>query len=331
MLTAGLGTRLRPVTNRFAKPTVPFLGVPLACFARPLIESLGVREFVLNTHYLPEQIENLASEWRQDGLTVTTSFEPGEPLGSGGGIWKARALLEGGGDFLVCNGDEIILPHDPNTMQDFFNAHRARRALASILVMRHEQVGTQFGGVWCDSRGLVKGFGKDPKAFGPGCTGFHYIGLLALTDRIFDYLPKGESNILYDALAKAIANGETVQAIEGSFTWFETGNPGDYLRAIEVALELLEGAPAQDEPDVAVLRATLKKFGAPGAKLETRGDALVYLAPDAHLSRDAQVFGFAVLEKGARVEAGAVIENSVIFPGAIVKSGEHKKNEISLS
>ncbi|MEK7357448.1 MAG: sugar phosphate nucleotidyltransferase, partial [Bdellovibrionota bacterium] len=270
MLTAGLGTRLRPVTLTYAKPVVPFLGVPLASFGRAILEQAGAKSFVLNTHYLPEQIEAYAQAMRAEGLSVETSHEPGQPLGSGGGIWKARKLLEGGGDFLVANGDEIILPHDPKVMQNFVAAHRSRRALASILVMHHPLVGSQFGGVWCDAGGAVRGFGKDRSKFGDDAIGYHYIGILLLNDRVFEYLPAGESNILYDALSAAIAKGEVVQAVESTFSWFETGNPKDYLSGIKETVALLEHGKSED---ARALRELTRRFRMPGTPLEHRDAA----------------------------------------------------------
>lgn len=327
MLTAGLGTRLRPVTNAYAKPCVPFLGVPLACFGRAILEQAGATSFVMNTHHLPEQIEALASQMRNEGLKVETSHEPGQPLGSGGGIWKARKLLEGGGDFLVANGDEIILPHHPSIMREFVDSHRSKKALASILVMHHPMVGSQFGGVWCDSRGNVRGFGKDGSKFGDDSIGYHYIGILMLSDRVFDYLPEGESNILYDALSAAIAKGEVVQAIESTFTWFETGNPKDYLAAVKEAVPLLEQGQGEDAK---ALRAITRRFRAPGTTIEHRENAIVYAAPNATAPLLAELNGVVVLENGASLEAGASIENCVLFPGARVRTGEKRKNELVL-
>lgn len=327
MLTAGLGTRLRPVTNVYAKPAIPFLGVPLAQYGRVLLEKAGATSFVMNTHYMPEQIEAVAQRMRDQGLEVSTSHEAGEPLGSGGGIWKARPLLEGGGDFLVANGDEIILPHRADVMREFVTAHRSRKALASILVMHHPLVGTQFGGVWCDGKGNVRGFGKDGSKFGADAIGYHYIGILMLNDRIFGYLPAGESNILYDALAAAIARGETVQAIESTFTWFETGNPKDFLTAVKEALPLIEHGQGED---AILLRAITNRFSAPGTSLERREGALIYAAPDALAPKLAELKGVIVLEKGAEIEAGASVENCVLFSGARVRRGEQRKNELVL-
>jgi mannose-1-phosphate guanylyltransferase len=341
MLTAGLGTRLRPVTDRFAKPAVPFLGIPLLKYPLWLLGAAGVDELVLNSHWKAEQISSLAREVSSADLRVHVSHEEGAPLGSGGGIWKARGWLDqravGDNDsFLVSNGDEVILPHDPAVLARFRSEHLSSGALASILVMKHPLVGIQFGGVWCSPSGDVRGFGKDGSSFGHDAQGYHYIGLLLLHPRVFDYMPEGESNILYDVLASAIAARETVRVVVSEFTWFETGNPRDFLHATGDALRLLDCAsragsfatsPLKDKGlrnAALALRDITSTYWKTGTVLEHAGNALVMRAPGAVFNGSLK--GFAVLEEGAQV-SGAV-ENIVVMPGASVSAP--RANEICL-
>ena len=317
ILAAGLGTRLRPVTEKLAKPAVPFLNIPLLYYPLELLTGLGIDKLVINTHHRPEQIEQ-AAKHSLFGAPIALSYEPGQPLGSGGGIWGARGELRGGGDFVVCNGDEVILPRDPGVIARFASEHRKHKALATILVMEHPLVGTQFGGVWTDAGGDVKGFGKDPKAFGPGLKGYHYIGLLLLNDRVFDYLPEGESNILYDALKAAIDAGETVRACVGEFTWFETGNLKDFLEASESALRLLENGRGND---ATFLKALCQKHWSPGSKIERHGGASVLKGAGARIAGDARVQEFAVLGDGAEIGANAEARRCVLLPRARIASG----------
>ncbi len=323
MLTAGLGTRLRPITSKWAKPAVPFLGIPLLKYPLYLMRAAGVNELVLNSHYKSEQIDALAREIASADFPVHVSHEAAAPLGAGGGIWKARQWLDDGGDFLVCNGDEVILPHDPLVLEKFKAEHLRTSAVATILVMKHPLVGTQFGGVWCAPDGSVRGFGKDPKAFGADSVGYHYIGLLLLNSRVFSYLPEGESNILYDGLAKAIAAGETVRALVSDFTWFETGNPHDLLEATGEALRLLDRGHGEN---ARALKAITSLYWEKGTVFEKQNGALLLKAPLSTLSSSARVTGFAVLEKNAHVGDGASIENSILMPDAVVSTSA--KNEI---
>ena len=331
MLTAGLGTRLRPITEKFAKPAVPFLGVPLLKYPLWLMRAAGVDELVLNSHWKPEQISSLASSLSAPNLRVHVSHEEGVPLGSGGGIWKARGWLDqrASGDtdsFFVANGDEVILPHDISILAKFKNEHASSDALATILVMKHPLVGTQFGGVWASPSGDVRGFGKVGADFGDDAIGYHYIGLLLLNPRVFDYMPAGESNILYDVLKSAIVADEKVRVVVSDFTWFETGNPHDFLTATHEALRLLNCAsagvsfatsPLKDaglRRAAQALREITTEYWVPGTVLEKKESALVLRAPGSSLS--GSVKGFAVLEAGAQV-SGAV-EGIVAMPGAVV-------------
>jgi mannose-1-phosphate guanylyltransferase len=335
ILSAGLGTRLRPVTDVYAKPAVPFLNIPLLYFPVMLLESGGIHDLVINTCYKSEQVEAIARSIPDFKGQVRVSHEPGEPLGSGGGVWKARRLLEDA-DFFLANGDEVILPRTAGVMKRLRDEHTRLDSIATILVMRDPRVGTQFGGVWADANGVVRGFGKDGKVFGADVTGFHYIGLQIMSPRVFKYLPEGHSNILYDALTAAIAAGETVRVVVDDFTWFETGNPHDFLRAINESLDILARPDSDGGEDTRFLHQTLKRFGLPSGEsaLADRADTRlitvnvsigtrVLLGNDAIIQPGAALRGFVVIGDGAEIRAGAIVENSVVLPGTIVDTNQH--------
>lgn len=333
MLTAGLGTRLRPVTEYFAKPVVPFLNVPLMCYPLPLIEDLKITSLVFNTHYKPEQVVAVAEKVFAAKHSISFSNESVAPLGSAGGIRHARKLLEGDGHFLVVNGDEVILPREPEVMRRFHADHLTSGALVSILVMPHPLVGSQFGGVWSDQTGKVYGFGKTPPSVSskgthvPLLTGHHYVGVLLVSDRVFQHIPEGESNIFYDVLTAAIAKGELVRTFSSSFTWYETGNSTDFLNHSGVALRLLSHGQG---PDADALKSICHRFWPGGTKLaKSDHGAIVLASPSAEIDKSASVRGFAVVGDGARIEAGAEIDGVVVLPGARA-SGRHA-NEMILA
>jgi mannose-1-phosphate guanylyltransferase len=354
ILAAGLGTRLRPVTDFLAKPAVPFMNVPLLYYPVALVESGGARELIVNSSYKAEQVERLAHSIPGFSGPVHLSHEPGEPLGSGGGVWKARKHLEDG-DFFLANGDEVILPKDAAVMAKFREEHFSHGALATILVMRDPRVGTQFGGVWAGPEGRVRGFGKDGSKFGADASGFHYIGLQILSPRVFKYLPEGHSNILYDALAAGIAAGETVRVVVAEFSWFETGNPRDFLHATGESFELLAHVTnkgvehghekihpdTQPTADCAFLQCTLERFaGGPNcAQLAESHDprlkdvdisvgTRVLLGKDCVIEAGATLRGFVVIGEGAHVKPGASLSNTVVLPGVVVESNRHVADQI---
>lgn len=103
ILAAGLGERMRPLTNRTPKPLLAVGGVPLIEHHLRRLAGAGVTEVVVNVSHLGEQIEDFCADGGRWGLRLRYSREA-VPLDTAGGILHARRLL-GGGPFLVVNGD----------------------------------------------------------------------------------------------------------------------------------------------------------------------------------------------------------------------------------
>ena len=105
ILTAGLGMRLRPLTDVRAKPAIPVAGDPLIRRIIAWLVSQGVDDLVLNLHHRPETIASVVGDGRDLGARVRYSWEP-RLLGSAGGPRLARPLL-GAGTFFIINGDTL--------------------------------------------------------------------------------------------------------------------------------------------------------------------------------------------------------------------------------
>ncbi len=251
VLSAGMGTRLRPYTDITPKPAIPFMSVPLACYPLALFEKIKIHNLVINTHYLPEKIEKLYRHLRwpmsERPARLIFSAEPENILGSGGGVRHAMKYLIGREVFFVANADEVILPLDYMVMKDALAFHQHHNGIATLLCIRHPEVGEKFGGVWLneklDQNTLVSCFSKKPVA---GHRGLHFIGVLLLNDSIRNYFfsdDSKEENLLYDTLTKAMVEGEEVHAMEIQAQWFETGNPQDFLKASQECLQAIEAQP----------------------------------------------------------------------------------------
>jgi NDP-sugar pyrophosphorylase family protein len=104
VLGAGLGTRLRPLTNRRPKPLIPIGGRPLITFAFEHLLTLGVERFVVNTHWQAERYLQFFPERTWRGHPILFIHEAPDVLETAGGIWNARSAL-GDGPFVVYNGD----------------------------------------------------------------------------------------------------------------------------------------------------------------------------------------------------------------------------------
>src|SRR5712671_5929205 len=102
VLGAGLGLRLRPLTEDLPKPLVPIFGKPLITFAFDHLAAAGVRSFVVNTHHLPGHFETLFADRAYRDLFVRLTHEP-VLLETGGGIKNAQPWL-GTKPFFVYSG-----------------------------------------------------------------------------------------------------------------------------------------------------------------------------------------------------------------------------------
>jgi mannose-1-phosphate guanylyltransferase len=271
LLAAGLGTRLRPYTLETPKPAIPFLGVPLGYYPLSLMEDLNLQRVIVNTHHLPEKIEQLyralPRSARAPGFALRApdfyfSSEREKILGSGGGIRQALPQLLGRESFLVANADELIFSKTPFLMKEFVQFHEWNKGVATLLTMAHPEVGEKFGGVWGEpgpsGQFEVRQFSKTKIA---GYEGQHFVGVMIFRDSIKNYFSPdlgSEENILYGTLTRAMAAGEKVFTYKADLEWFETGNPVDFLSATKVCLEALKKQP--QEPWVLQLKSALSRF-----------------------------------------------------------------------
>lgn len=105
ILAGGLGSRLRPITETVPKPMVPVAGTPYLEYQLRELARQDIRDIVLLTGYLGEQIEEYFGTGERLGLRLRYSREP-EPLGTGGALRLALPMLEE--DFLVIYGDSYL-------------------------------------------------------------------------------------------------------------------------------------------------------------------------------------------------------------------------------
>ena len=233
LLAAGLGTRLRPLTNVRAKPAVPVAGRPLVIRILEWLARQGVAEVVVNLHHRPETITRIVGHGERVGLRVRYSWEP-TILGSAGGPRQALPLL--GRRFFIVNGDTLA----DLSLRALHENHRRSGAAVTLAVVPHPAP-DRYGGVLVADAGRVRGFsraGGEPAA--------HFVGVQVAEAEVFADLPAGRPaatiGSLYDRLARA-PNGAPPGAIhaqmaEGGF--YDVGTPADYL-ATSLAIARLDG------------------------------------------------------------------------------------------
>lgn len=236
VLAAGLGTRLRPLTNTLPKPLVPVGGVPLLERALRQMAAAGVHEVAVNAFHLAEQIVDFVGDGRRFGVEATVFVEGPEVLGTGGGLRNARSFLQSGGEaFVLANGDvwhdfdlrALQQTWQPGSVGTLAMAQEPRRpALHTV-----QCVGANTTG----ATGLVSRVGN--KHVGPhGDFAGIYSGVAVLSSTLLDLLPDGESSLVEHGFWPAMAQGQPLRWWLPGGTWFDCGTHAEVLRASAHAL-----------------------------------------------------------------------------------------------
>jgi MurNAc alpha-1-phosphate uridylyltransferase len=196
ILAAGKGERMRPLTLTTPKPLVRAAGVPLIEYHLRALAAAGFNEVVINHAWLGQQIEDHLCDGSRFGLSIQYSPE-GEPLETGGGIFRALPLL-GDDAFLVVNGDIW-------TDYDFSVLHQPINGLAHLVLAdnpAHHPKGDFT---------LIDGKVQDGE---PDALTLTYSGIAVLHPQLFDGCSDGAfklAPLLRNAMAKGEVTGERLK------------------------------------------------------------------------------------------------------------------------
>jgi mannose-1-phosphate guanylyltransferase len=234
VLTAGLGTRLAPLSAVRAKPAMPVAGTPLVVRILRWLRAAGVRRAVLNLHHRPETIARIVGDGSPWDIDVRYSWEP-DILGSAGGPRRALPLLDAD-RFLIVNGDTIT----DCSLAALADCHVASQALVTMAVVPGDVA--RYGGVLVDATDRVIGF--VPRGAAPLARILHFIGVQAAESRAFagvaDDQPSETVKTAYPQLIAADAGA--VRAYRSDATFLDVGTPRDYFETVS-AVARAERAP----------------------------------------------------------------------------------------
>ena len=284
ILAAGLGTRLRPLTELVPKPLMPVLNRPLLGLLLEQLKRAGCSRVAVNTHHLAARVQEFLAGQGSLGLDLRVRPEP-ELLGTGGGLKQLGEAL-GGGPFLAVNADIL-------TDLDLKAIYRGHRPGAVTTLVLHDF--PPHNKVWVADGGVV-GMGAPPEA--PAGPPLAYTGIQVVAPEMLQYLPpKGQKYDLVAAWREALAAGERVGAlvVSGHF-WQDLGDPEAYL---SLHRRLLAGAP-------------------PALAGFFPGLADPWVGPGARLAPSAKFLGGVSLGAGVEVGAGASLQNTVAWEGASI-------------
>lgn len=157
ILAAGVGTRLRPLTDTIPKPMLPIAGEPLLVHTLRWLKRYGVTEIALNLHYLPEVVQQGLGDGSTWDLQLRYSYEP-ELIGTAGAVKRLASFFDE--PFVVVYGD-LLVDIDLNALAAF---HRDRAALVTI-GLKHTDDPSSQGMIERDATGRILRFVEKPTAW----------------------------------------------------------------------------------------------------------------------------------------------------------------------
>jgi NDP-sugar pyrophosphorylase family protein len=282
VLGAGLGTRLRPLTDELPKPLVPIFQKPLITFALDHLIDIGIDNIFINTHRLPERFAEAFPENRYRRLTLHFVNEP-VLLDTGGGIKNIEADL-GNEPFLTYSGDVLT----DIRLQPLIDEH-FKRANDVTLALRHTGLGSAVA--FRDNRvvDISNRYGVAGE--------FDFANIAVWSPSVFGKIPAKEKISFIPVLGDWIGHGGKIGGVvleEGK--WFNLGSRAEYFEVHRVIGKGWRPAHAKDD------------------------DWSKPVHVSAVVDPTAQLRGWSVVGQDCRVGAGAILEDTILWPGAQIAS-----------
>ncbi len=223
LLAAGIGTRLRPLTELRPKPVVPVANRPLAGFAMEHLARSGIRQIVANTHPMPELVEQTLASSCPLGVSLSFSRE-GTLLGTGGGLRRARPLFDDAtAPVVVMNGDTLFAPALDRAME----LHMERGAVATMILRRTADP-ERFGAIGLGPEGRVTTLLGAPEGRRVDEL-LMFTGVHILAPEAFDAMPESGC-VIRSAYRRWVDAGELVLGVVDDSPWADLGTVSEYHR-----------------------------------------------------------------------------------------------------
>ena len=288
ILAAGSGTRLLPYTVKRPKPLFPILNKSLLHLTISRIRQVGGNKIVVNAHHLRSQIKKAV----HDAADIILQEEE-RIIGTGGGL--RLALPHFGQDpVLVVNGD---IYHSID-YKEVYNSHC--KAKADVSLVLHEY--PRFNDVAVDERLRVTGFNRSGTSSGKQERILAFTGIHVINPEVLQIIPPGTTCCIIDCYRKLLKQGGTIRAhLATNHFWTDMGTPADYLK-LHADL-MTHKVPLYEELAAAAA-------GVPFVGLQ-----------HAAIGKDVKLLDWVCIGPNVIIEAGATLQRTVVWDGAVVPAG----------
>jgi mannose-1-phosphate guanylyltransferase len=310
VLAAGLGTRLRPLTNEITKPMVPVLDRPVMAHIVDLLDAHGFEQVIANLHYFPDTIREYF------GQRLSYRFEQ-ELLGTAGGV-RGCAEFFGSEPFLVISGDALT-DIDLSALAD---RHRQAGGIATLAVKKVPDT-REYGVVLHDRDGRITGFQEKP-APEEALSDLGNCGIYVFDPEIFDYFPDPAgpagcppfADWAQDVFPALLDNDVPFHIHEVREYWNDVGSLGELRQG---TFDALRGELRLQIEGEEVLPGVIAACGPLPGDAEIEGPA--WIGRDVQIGAGVRLTGPVVLGDGARLGDRAQLRSSIVFPGTEIAGG----------
>ena len=224
ILAAGLGNRLRPLTQDTPKPILPVGNRPLIHYNLLLLKKYGITDVLINLHHCGEKIVQEVGNGLRFGVNVIYSEEP-EILGTGRGIKKVRSELSKG-TFLVINGD-ILIDINLDKLVEFHH----RKKGAATLVLREDEAVEQYGAIEVDAKNQIRNILGKCCWNGERLNRLMFAGVHVMEPKVLDHVPSDVFYSITDAYIEMLRRGEKLYGYVMRGYWNDIGVLERYQKA----------------------------------------------------------------------------------------------------
>lgn len=222
ILAAGIGSRLRPVTDKIPKALVEVGGKTMLERTIRRLKQYGFDEFIINLHHFPEKIKNYLERHNYFDVEISFSEENPELLDTGGGLKHASWFFGGDQSFLIHNVDVL----SNLNINKLYNYHQARGALATLVVQNRstsryllfDEQNRLCG--WENTRTGNKVMIKNNKKLKK----LAFSGIHITKPSIFNHMPSKNVFSIMDVYLKAAKEEKILAFIDDESYWFDIGN-----------------------------------------------------------------------------------------------------------
>ncbi len=299
VMSAGVGSRLDPLTKSVPKPLVPICNKPVMDILLENLSAIGVKDVVANTFYLAEQI---VARYVENDLGINFNYITEETLsGTAGGVKKCQFFFEEGEDFFVLSADGVTNADLMKGME----IHKQSGAIATVGVkpVKEEDI-PNFGVVVTDNDGYITEFQEKP-AIKDAKSNLINTGIYIFNYKIFDYIPANE---FYDFAKNVFPNllkERQINVFQVDEYWSDIGTLDQYKQS---TLDLFENLYTFKHDEI------------------HRAELGNYICGNTKLPKHIKFIGHSVIGNDCIIGKNVTLENCILWDGVEIADNVHLKD-----